>query len=395
MPDYLPLASGVTVVPVNGSEQYLVQTADRALYVSALVAQILTGMLAGLPLADILAQVNARRLLSRPLTLPELSSIMERSIIPLGLGSADGRRAAPADIYFRLPLARIERWPGVLAVTRRAFAPGWLPALFGGAALVSLWYAVMHNVGTALPDLHAPLQYAAVLCGMAAIGLLHELGHASAAAAYGARPGVIGLGLYLIFPVFYADVTHVWSLTPRQRVVVNLGGIYFQLLCNLILIGLARCAGPVGSVCHALVFVNIGVALFNLNPFLKFDGYWVYADLFGLPNLRRASRELALATLRRLCRRPFPPLVPSRALQLYAVGALLFDALVIATIGAFLANTVAQLWSLLHAIGTITPGTDAAARPSGWVLLNTAIVCLFLRRQWQGWTARRRRMRSA
>jgi hypothetical protein len=88
-------------------------------------------------------------------------------------------------------------------------------------------------------------------------------------------------------------------------------------------------------------------------------------------------------------------LVPSRALQLYAVGALLFDALVIATIGGFLANTVAQLWSLLHAIGTITPGTDAAARPSGWVLLNTAIVCLFLRRQWQGWTARRRRMRSA
>ncbi|MDT0641959.1 hypothetical protein RM553_03855 [Zunongwangia sp. F363] len=126
---------------------------------------------------------------------------------------------------------------------------------------------------------------------------LHEFGHVTATDYFGATHGGIGGGFYLFSPVYFADVTDIWKLRPRQRIIVNMAGIYFELLiCSLyVIIGLIFKSNILYLV-GLLIFLK---TLFNLNPFLRSDGYWVLTDAVGIPNLYRNSssklRELSKA----------------------------------------------------------------------------------------------------
>ncbi len=111
----------------------------------------------------------------------------------------------------------------------------------------------------------------------------HEIGHATAAGYYGARHGGIGGGFYLFTPVYFADVTDIWRLNKRQRIVVNLAGMYFEFIfCSLLMVA-SYLAGNTALLLVALVVCLH--TLFNLNPFLRSDGYWVLSDLTNQPNL--------------------------------------------------------------------------------------------------------------
>jgi putative peptide zinc metalloprotease protein len=115
----------------------------------------------------------------------------------------------------------------------------------------------------------------------------HEIGHASSANYFGAKHGGIGGGFYLFTPVYYADVTDIWRLSKWQRIVVNLSGMYFELIfCTLIAL--------IGFLINDFVLTIIAIivsfnTLFNLNPFLRSDGYWVLSDLTNKPNLLHHS----------------------------------------------------------------------------------------------------------
>ena len=101
--------------------------------------------------------------------------------------------------------------------------------------------------------------------------------------------GNIGLGLYLNLPVFYTDVTHVWKLSCRQRCIVNFGGVYFQMILLIPLLALAIINGY-GVLDYVILLMNFNFTL-TLNPFFKFDGYWMITDLLGIPNLRKKGNE--------------------------------------------------------------------------------------------------------
>jgi putative peptide zinc metalloprotease protein len=125
--------------------------------------------------------------------------------------------------------------------------------------------------------------------------LLHEFGHATASMVMGKAPGKIGVGIYFVFPAFFTDLTAIWSLQRQQRIVINLGGIHLQLLINLLMMGilfLFQNSPPTVSFMLRIIGFNILISLYNINPFFKFDGYWIYSDFFKLPNLRQQSNEL-------------------------------------------------------------------------------------------------------
>jgi putative peptide zinc metalloprotease protein len=154
-----------------------------------------------------------------------------------------------------------------------------------------------------LPPMHFDVNrvkgfdFLAVVALLSAVALFHEIGHATALASCGNRPGQIGWGIYLFFPVFYTDLSNAWRLTRKQRVLVDLGGIYFEGLVLSALIA-ARLGGARSPF---LLYLSLGVALqlaSNLNPFLRRDGYWVTADLTGIPDLQGRSLR-ALLTLNR------------------------------------------------------------------------------------------------
>lgn len=130
----------------------------------------------------------------------------------------------------------------------------------------------------------------------------HELGHASACKYYGLKHGGIGFALYLNFPVLYTNVTEIWKLNRKRRSIVNLAGIYFQciLLSALLIIYLITNNGIVK---YMILIMNLNF-LITLNPFFKFDGYWIVSDMLGVPNLRERSKELLTYLYRRIRKLP-------------------------------------------------------------------------------------------
>lgn len=109
----------------------------------------------------------------------------------------------------------------------------------------------------------------------------HELGHASACKHFGVRHGGIGFGLYLNFPVLYTDVTEVWKLDRTQRCVVNLAGVYFQSYWLITLLSVFLLTGN-DIVRYLILVMNLGFVM-TLNPFFKFDGYWLAPTCWGCP----------------------------------------------------------------------------------------------------------------
>ncbi len=126
----------------------------------------------------------------------------------------------------------------------------------------------------------------------------HEFGHASASVRYGATPSGIGFTLYLIFPALYSDVTTAWKLKSWQRAIVGLGGIYFQLIVAAIftLFGIIF-ENDSFKVATLMIFAN---CILNLNPFFKFDGYWILSDLLGVVNLSQQPKQIILFLYNRL-----------------------------------------------------------------------------------------------
>lgn len=173
----------------------------------------------------------------------------------------------------------------------------------------------------------------------AAVLLLHELGHAAAAWRKGARKVSIGVGWYTVFPVAYADLSEIWRFPIRERIGINLGGIFMQGICvhALMVAYLATENYPLLIVASATA-VSM---LWNLNPLMRLDGYWVISDLLRTDNLRSEALRALNQILRELTGRKVDRwthqtgLAPSVTwlLAVYSIiCALFFSVLVIASL---------------------------------------------------------------
>jgi putative peptide zinc metalloprotease protein len=170
-----------------------------------------------------------------------------------------------------------------------------------------------------------PNEYLLSLLLLFIVVLIHEFGHAAAQIRFGLPAGAIGFQLYHYIPAFFANVDASWRLKPRQRMVVDIGGIYFQGIAGslIFLIYLQTHFVPALTT----VVASDILCLVALNPFLRFDGYWLVADALAVPNLHSLSKKLWAQYRRRLLGRTLTPadtplLSRSRALAVAAYGLL-------------------------------------------------------------------------
>ena len=126
--------------------------------------------------------------------------------------------------------------------------------------------------------------------------LFHEFGHAASSLKYKVPPTEIGFGVYLYFPVLFTDVSHSWMASRFQRIVIDLSGAYFQFILLTLFLFFNYFIDFPSYVVNAFVINNVGIMIYNLNPLFKFDGYWLFCDLFNISNLRAKSLN-ALAEL--------------------------------------------------------------------------------------------------
>ena len=145
-----------------------------------------------------------------------------------------------------------------------------------------VWLFGIHGVAGGLRSaLYTPTLLLGVFASVVVATAFHEFGHASACRHGGARPGVMGAGIYLVWPAFYCDVTDAYRLDrarpaahrPRRRLLQRAlrAAVRRRLLRH-------RRGGALlaASVQHVL-------ALQQLMPLLRFDGYYVLSDLTGVP----------------------------------------------------------------------------------------------------------------
>src|SRR3954447_528309 len=226
----------------------------------------------------------------RPVTADNVEALLGK-LRPLGLlAGADGaepelQRSNPL-LALRLKVAVTDR-----KRTRRLTQP--FAALFHPLLVVPLvavfawicwWVLVEKGLASATHDAFArPGLLLAVLAVTVLSAGFHEFGHASAAQRGGATPGVMGAGLYLIWPAFYTDVTDSYRLGRAGRLRVDLGGLYFNAIVAVATAGVWWLTGY--DALLLLVATQVLQMLRQLLPLVRFDGYHVLADLTGVPDL--------------------------------------------------------------------------------------------------------------
>ena len=128
------------------------------------------------------------------------------------------------------------------------------------------------------------------------IKTLHEFGHAFTAHHFGAKVPIIGVAFLVMFPVLYTDITDAWRLTSRrQRLLIDAGGMITELAIASIAIFLWSFLpdGPARSAAFFAATTSWVLSLMvNLNPCMRFDGYYLLGDFFGIQNMQVTGFEL-------------------------------------------------------------------------------------------------------
>ena len=135
-----------------------------------------------------------------------------------------------------------------------------------------------------------------------ALKLIHETAHGLACTRYGGSVRQAGVILVLFVPLAYVDVTSSWRFSSTwRRIVVAAAGMYVELVAATVaaLVWCFTSPGTLNDLCFNLLFMaGVGTLLFNANPLMRFDGYYILSDLLGLPNLAGLGR-MGLADLAR------------------------------------------------------------------------------------------------
>ncbi len=267
----------------------------RMMEVSPLLHQLAATLDPGHDLEWVAARLGAA--LGRPISATSVAYLIDHKLRPLGVLSdsppATQRPATPELLGLTLHAGVVP------APVVRAFTTLLRPLFFPPVVILALavlinadaWLWRSHHVGAGLRQVFSE---PALMLGVVALtlvsGAFHELGHATASRYAGAEPGVIGAGIYLLWPVFYNDLDDSYRLSRTDRLRCDLGGVYFNVLFILVLFGAFGLTGftPLLVVAAAQHLVILQQFL----PFVRLDGYYVVSDLAGVPDLFRRIRPV-------------------------------------------------------------------------------------------------------
>ncbi|MDA1017308.1 MAG: biotin/lipoyl-binding protein, partial [Planctomycetota bacterium] len=212
--------------------------------------------------------------------------------------------------------------------------------------LVTVQHAVL---AARLPAFHEFFSFQSAIWMMLALSLskvIHEFGHALTCKHFGGECHEMGMMFLVLTPAAYCNVSDAWMLPNKwHRIAISVAGIYSDLMIASIATFLWWYSGPglFNHFCLNLMFVcSVSTLLFNANPLMRFDGYYVLADLVEIPNLMQKASSVLARTLQIVClgiTPPPDPMLPQRNhgfFVLYAVGVTIYRWLIVISITMFL-----------------------------------------------------------
>ena len=209
-------------------------------------------------------------------------------------------------LFARIPLfdpdRLLDRWVGVLGA---AFT--WVGLVFWSLLIATGIYFVIGRAGELTNQASAmfdpeklPLLYVSLIV----VKIAHEFGHAVACKTFGRRTGsggevhVMGVMFLVFAPLPYVDASSAWAFRSKwRRIVVGAGGMIVELGIAAVAAVVWASTTPetapaVHGICYNIMFIaSVSSLLFNGNPLLRYDSYYILSDLLEIPNLAQRSKE--------------------------------------------------------------------------------------------------------
>ena len=190
---------------------------------------------------------------------------------------------------------------------------------------------------------------------MAIVKVLHEFGHGLSCKHFKGECHELGAMLLVFTPALYCNVSDSWMLPNKwHRAAIGAAGMYVELFLASIATFLWWFSSPglLNSICLSVMFIcSVSTVVFNGNPLLRFDGYYILMDILEIPNLRQKSTEITKRFFVWLClgiEQPENPFLPHKhqwAFGLYTVAAVIYRWVVVFSILFFL-NKVFEPYGL-------------------------------------------------
>ncbi|MGB7160075.1 MAG: efflux RND transporter periplasmic adaptor subunit [Tepidisphaeraceae bacterium] len=223
------------------------------------------------------------------------------------------------------------RWGDVRAAANNAIAPGnwlWLWAVFVG------------------------------------IKFIHECGHAFACRRFGGEVHEMGIMFLVFIPTPYVDASTAWAFPSRwARMFVGAAGMIVELFVAAIMAFVWLNTNPTSLLnqlaYNTMLIASVSTLIFNANPLLRYDGYYMLSDFLEIPNLQRKSSEYLLGLVKRHVFRvkatqPLPPPWQRVQLGVYGVLSTIYRIMVGIAIILLVAFTIPVLGVLMAIGGIIT-----------------------------------------
>ena len=203
-------------------------------------------------------------------------------------------------LYIKLPIIDPERLLTGMYPYFRWIYTRWFITVSVGVMLAALTLVVSQwqDFYAKLPEFQSFFNWYTIVyfwCSLAIVKVIHEFGHGLTAKHFGGEVHEMGMLLLVLTPALYCDVTDSWLLPSKwKRIWISAAGIYVECFLAAIatFVWFNTQPGLLNSLMLATMFIcSVNTILFNANPLLRYDGYYVMSDWLEIPNLRIKSTQ--------------------------------------------------------------------------------------------------------
>jgi putative peptide zinc metalloprotease protein len=216
-------------------------------------------------------------------------------------------------LFIKIPLIDpdhfLDRWVGIVG---RLFS--WFGLFLWWILLVTGLCFVVGNIRELFnqsSDIFAPDNLILLYLSFVLIKIFHEFSHAFACKKFGqlnqsrGQVHIMGVMFLVFFPLPYVDASSAWAFRNRwHRAIVGMAGVMAELSAAAVaaIIWSNTSTGTLHIIAYNVIFVaSVSTLLFNGNPLLRFDAYYVLSDLIEIPNLGHRSRNYIYYLVKRYC----------------------------------------------------------------------------------------------
>jgi putative peptide zinc metalloprotease protein len=240
----------------------------------------------------------------RQVEASDVELLIDRQLRPLGIvapqDGADSIELAKVDpllaLKFRAAVVPEGAVRSLTTIFRPLFHSPVVALVVLGLVGVDGWLFFVHGISQSLRHvLYQPALMLMLIGGVVLATAFHEIGHATACRFGGAKPGVMGVGVYIVWPAFYTDITDAYRLGKWGRLRTDVGGMYFNAIFALAVAGLYAATG-FEPLLLLIVLQNFAILQQSL-PFLRLDGYYILSDLTGVPDIFLRVRPVLASLL--------------------------------------------------------------------------------------------------